>query len=80
MTPCPTHPQTPKTHLGCCSCHGLLLAKKDKGARPNWHRSKRAEKPEAEARRPDYDSDVSAEVAATVSTWGAQKQRAAAGL
>ena len=28
----------------------------------------------------DYDSDVSAEVSATVSNWGAQKQRAAAGL
>jgi hypothetical protein len=57
-----------------------LLAVKDKGARPNWHRSKRTEKPEAENRRPDCDSDVSAEVAATISTWGARKQRAAAGI
>jgi hypothetical protein len=53
---------------------------KDKGARPNWHRSRRAQQPEAETRTPDYSSDVDAEVRATISSWGALKQRAAAGL
>lgn len=49
MTPCPEHPQTPLTHLGCCRCHGLELAQKDRGARPHWHRSKRVAEVEEEA-------------------------------
>jgi len=56
MTPCPTHPQTPLTHLGCCSCHGLALATKDKSARPNWHRGRRAQQPEAEPEARPYTS------------------------
>lgn len=54
MTPCPQHPTTPLTHLGCCECHGLALAEKDKGARPNWHRSKKTAEPEREPEARTY--------------------------
>ena len=55
--PCPAHPFSIRTHLGCCQCHGEALAAKDKGMRPNWHRSRRTQLPELEEpMAPAYES------------------------
>lgn len=89
MTTCPVHPSTPRTRLGCCQCHGLELAAKDKLARPNWDRARKLALSEFDEDAPVHlDNELQQEIAMTidsvrretVSTWGRHKNQVAAGL
>jgi hypothetical protein len=75
MTPCPRHPFSPLTRLGCCQCHGEELAGRNdspKGFIPKKQRGRSNFEPLDDASEREDEPEIQHEMVQTIKGWKGQ--------